>query len=222
MKKVLAMLLTVVCVLLFTACSDNSFDYYKYVSELRLGIYEGESENFKVCLSAEQREFPFAADGYVGEIKNALVIKTEFKNSSPDDASVSIDYDTQNVKGSLSYNPVSGKSTATLTVEKLPVGSSVNVEITSGEITEKVTLSSVVFDKTVDYLTAIKSIADYDKETVNRLFLSGSENAEIHVRLIHGDGKNYYYIGFVDTSGKTDAYLVDGESGSVLAKKSIS
>ncbi len=220
MKKFIVFILCVCSAFLLFGC-NGEFDYSSYVSELRKTIYEGESQTFLVSLYAEQREDPFIDDGYVGKIKNAVIVKVEFKEGSANDVKAVITYGNETLNASLSYNPVSGKSSAIITVENLPETAGVNVEITSGEICENVTLSSVVFDKTVDYKEAIKSAVNSDKGIIEKLFEEGNVTAEIHVRLICSDDKNYYYIGFVERSGKTHAYLIDGETANVLAKKTI-
>ena len=220
MKKLVVFILCVCSAFLMASC-NSEFNYSAYVSELRQTIYEGESQTFLVSLYAEQREDPFIDDGYVGEIKNVVIVKVEFKQGSANDVKALITYGNETHNASLTYNPVSGKSSAIIKVENLPETAGVNVEITSGEICENVTLSSVVFDKTVDYKEAIKSAVNNDKATLDKLFEEGNVTAEIHVRLIRSEDKNYYYIGFVEQSGKTHAYLIDGETANVLAKKTI-
>lgn len=220
MKKIFLIISFCFCLFLISSCKTG-VDYSAYVSELRLAVYEGKSENFKAVLNAEKKEYPFIADGYVGEMKNTLILKVEFLNGSPDDASAIISYGEISNSANLSYNPVSGKSTASVTVNELPSSATVTVELTSGEISEKLTLSSVVFDKTINYSDAISSVASSDKETVDALFSNETAKAEIHVRIISGNGKNFYYVGFVENGGKTTAYLVDGETAEVLAKKTV-
>ncbi len=220
MKKFICALIAILCLGIFCSC-QKPYDFSKHVSQLRLNVYEGESDNFKVTVSSEQRENPFIADGYVGQMQNVLIIKVEFKTSSPNDATAVINYEGQSLNATLSYNPVSGKSSAMIGVENLPKVANISVDVTSGEICEKLSLSSVIFDKTIDYLTAISAVQSSDKETVNRLFFDGEVLAEIHVRLISSNNKIYYYIGFVESDGKTSAYLVDGESATVLAKKNF-
>lgn len=200
-------------------CS-KSVDYTPYVSQLRLSVYQGSTQNFKVTAYAEKRETPFIPNGVVGELINVVIVKVEFLNGSPSDASLNLYYGEKTLTAPLTYNPVSEKCTATINVESLPSSPSVTVEITTGETTEKLTLSSVIFNNTISYQEAINSAVNADKELSNKLF-SGEVLAEINVRIIVGDGKNYYYVGLVEKGGNTTAYLVDGETGSVLAKRSF-
>ena len=220
-KKILAILAAVsLCFGVLISCKNN-LNLDGYISQLRLSVYEGENQNFKATIYAEKREVPFNADGIIGEIKNALIIKVEFLNGSPDDVNATISYGVEKYETALTYNPVSQKSSANIYVQNLPTLSSVNVEITSGDSSEKLTLSSVIFDNTITYTEALNSVVNANKEKMETLFSSSGGAAEIHVRIILGDGKNYYYVGVVEKGGKTTAYLIDGEAGSVLAKKEI-
>lgn len=220
--KLFAVVVTaIISIISITSC-NKELDLSSYVSQLRLAVYEGESQNFKAVAYTEKRETPFNADGVVAEIKNAVIIKISFLNGSPNDVTATLSYGVENYETSLTYNPVSEKSTATIYVQNLPTSPSVNLTVTSGDVTEKLTLSSVIFDNTVTYNEALKSVVNSDKERVDKLFNEGNVSAEIHVRLICADGKNYYYIGFVEKGGKTTAYLVDGESAKVIASKSLS
>ena len=220
-KKLLILFVTIISFAFTLVGCGETVNLDEYISQLRLSVYEGESQNFKVVCYAEKRETPFNADGVVGEIKNAVIIKVSFLNGAPNDANATLSYGSESYQTALNYNPVSEKSNATVYVENLPSLPSINIEITSGDICEKVTLSSVIFDNTVTYSEALKSVINSDKEKSNRLFGGGEESAEIHVRLIRTDGKNYYYVGIVEKGGKTSAYLVDGETATILAKKDI-
>ena len=215
---ILLALSTILFAFLF-GCSKN-VDYTPYVSQLRLSVYQGSSQNFKVTAYAEKRETPFIPNGTVSELINAVIVKVEFLNGSPSDANLKLFYGEKSITAPLTYNPVSEKSTATIKVENLPSSPSITVEITSGEILEKLTLSSVIFDKTISYQEAINQAINADKELSSKLF-KAEVSAEINVRIIVGDGKNYYYVGLIDKLGNTTAYLIDGETGSVLAKRSF-
>ena len=57
-----------------------------------------------------------------------------------------------------------------------------------------------------------------EKETIANMTQNGAFGGEFYVRLLRRD-KNYYYVGIIDTSGKTVSLLLDGESGEVLARR---
>ena len=50
------------------------------------------------------------------------------------------------------------------------------------------------------------------------VFFNGKTNYEIRIRLISSDGYICYYVGLLDKTKSVD-FLLDGETGEILAKK---
>ncbi|MBO5889014.1 MAG: hypothetical protein J6Q58_02615, partial [Clostridia bacterium] len=72
----------------------------------------------------------------------------------------------------------------------------------------------------LSYSEVLESVRKNDSQIVKELFNNTNVSTEIHIRIISDKNKNYYYVGLSEKSGKTHAYLVDGITGEVLAKKS--
>ena len=191
-----------------------------YVSERRTGCFTGSKDGYTVTVYTSERETPFITDGYVGEIKSHLIIRLEKQGEALDNASIFISYDDVLVDASFTFNPINGKYTIDEQVDRLPISKTLNVEITNGEERVEMVLDSKVLDGVIDVNKALKSVQNYDKEVINKMFKNAKPGVEIRVRLLCGDGRNYYYVGFAN-SKKTIAYLVDALTGEVLAKKDI-
>ena len=86
--------------------------------------------------------------------------------------------------------------------------------------TETITANSVLYDGVIAPEKALFYAVNYDSETFNSLIDKNFLNAELHVRLLY-DEKCYYYVGVCDTEGNVTAYLIDGEKGTVIAKKNL-
>ena len=76
---------------------------------------------------------------------------------------------------------------------------------------------SVINKKTLSHkeiLCTLKKAGDEDAD----VFFNGKTNYEIRIRLISSDGYICYYVGLLDKTKSVD-FLLDGETGEILAKK---
>lgn len=218
-KKVLAIIVILVVVMASISCKD-SVDLSIYVSELRSAIYEGKDNNVTLTVYAEEREDPFIIDGFVGELKKVLIVKLQSEGRSIDSASVLLSFDGVSCEGDFEYSPLNGKYCTEIFVEKLPSSPVINAVFKCGEESVNLELKTQVNNGNLSYSEVLDSVRKYDSNTVKELFDNTNVSTEIHIRLISDKNKNYYYVGFSEKSGKIYAYLVDGVSGEVLAKKS--
>ena len=216
-KKIICALLLVSALFINASCK-KSLDLTVYVSQLRLGVYQGVSENFDLTLYSESKEKPFAIDGFVGEMGNVLIVKLNGTKTLSDGVKITLKYDDYECSGEFKLNPVNSTYTAEIEVENLPNTPNVLAFIETEEVKEQVSLVSKVSASKLDYKSVLKFVQDSDSETVKKLFTS-NVSTEIHIRIIPEKGKNYYYVGFNNKDGSISAYLVDGESGEVLARR---
>ena len=98
-------------------------------------------------------------------------------------------------------------------------------KIKSGEVTVKEAVTACLdqIEKaestihayvTIDREGALKKAEDEDAD----VFFNGKTNYEIRIRLISSDGYICYYVGLLDKTKSVD-FLLDGETGEILAKK---
>ncbi|MBO5925967.1 MAG: hypothetical protein J6Q38_00190 [Clostridia bacterium] len=220
LKKSLVIFAVITASLVAFSCKSG-LDLSVYVSELRTGIYQGKSDGYDLIVYSEKRENPFKADGFVGDMKNLITVKLELEKGTLDGAEVKLQYDDYECEGDFEYSVLKGKYVSEIFVEKLPESPIIKaIVINSGEEVN-IELKSQVFSGTVSYKNVLSAIEKSDPKIVNELFNTSSVSSEIHVRIISDNSKNYYYVGFVTKEGNTFAYLVDGESCKVLAKKEI-
>lgn len=218
-KKILSIIVLLVVVTASISCKE-SIDLSIYVSELRSAIYEGEQENIKLTVYAEERENPFIIDGFVGEIKKVLIVKLQAEGRSIDSASVSLSFDGFNFDGDFEYSPLNGKYCTEIFVNELPSSPVINAVFKCGEESVNLELKTLVNNDNLSYKEVLDAVKKHDSQTVKELFGGTNVSTEIHIRILSDKNRNYYYVGFSEKSGKIYAYLVDGVSGEVLAKKS--
>ena len=67
-----------------------------------------------------------------------------------------------------------------------------------------------------------KQILEDLKNGESELFSSMTDKygftGEIYIRILYEDFP-YYYVGVIDRNGKTNAFLLNGETGKILAKR---
>ena len=218
MKKYFCLIVTLIMFTAVISCKAD-VDLSYYVSQLRENVYTCEIDNLKVTVYAEKREAPFVADSYVGKLKNQLIVKVDGEGATIDDGEILLSYDKTTASGDFTYSPIGGKYVCQIEVETLPKNGTINGVLKTGDKEFNFVLTSAVVNGSISAKDAINSVKKSDSKTVEKLFDSGKVEAEIHVRIMADGTRNYYYVGFV-TKSATYAYLVDGKTGEVLARKS--
>lgn len=221
MKKLSVVILIIfVSIFSFSSCSKE-IDLSCYVSQLRQDIYIGENDEYKLTVYQEKRENPFVADTFIGNLENHLIVKIESKTQSVDGVSASFCIDDKEYKGNFVFNPITNKFALDIVVEKFCSQKEIEINLYKDTETQTIQVKSMLFEKTKSYDEVLKSVSKHDKNLINRLFKGNKVIAEIHIRLLYDDDKNYYYVGFVESDKKTTCYLVDGQTLQVLATKNV-
>ena len=220
-KKISILIIVVLTFLSVGDCKEN-IDLSMYVSQNRKNIYKGESENYSVTVHSEERENPYVSDSFVGVLNNIVTIKIEGKNSKIDGEKVKFFIDKKEYNSSFNYNPINGKYTSEIIVDKLPNTASLNLTIYKDNSSEEnIEVLSKLKGDTLSSEKILQAVSNYDNQTISQLFRTERVVCEIHIRLLNDDDKNYFYVGFIEEGGKTTAYLVDGQTGKVLATKKV-
>lgn len=195
---------------LFAAGCTNDIDYFEYVSERRHAIYmyEGDGESIKIYCS--EKESPFLADGIKGNLSDLIEIYVTLDKNC-DEANISGDGITG---GEMSYMTV--KDCWYLSYGGTLEGDEVIVTIDADGEKESYTLIKVSASLTCEQ--ALDCVTEYDGAAFEKLTQNGIFNGEIFIRLLYDDGC-YYYVGICDGQGQIHAYLIDGESGRIIAER---
>lgn len=217
--KKLVGLFIVVVVLCFSISCKGKVDLAFFVSSFRQGVYEGSIDDYKITAYTELREEPFLLDGFVGEKVNVITIKLEKEQGSLDGAKVRLNYGENSCEGTFDYNPLNGKFICEIEVENLPTESNITAIIKSEEIEKSCQLTTKKLSSTITQKEVLNMIKKQEPEIIKNLFENNNVTTEIHVRLIAEENKNYYYVGLVQKDGKIKAFLLDGSTGEILAKR---
>lgn len=213
--KIFLTILSLSVLLLAVSCKKE-LSLSDSVSEYRSNLLLYECADFSVKAQDVEKEYPYVADGY----KNQMTHRTELFISAPaetercdvlfllggiehkGDAS----YD--NVKKQFYYSCAANLSNA----ESLPIRLSFDGE------EHEITLRSVKTEKLLGLDGLLSALFKQESELLKTLVRGREFAGELYVRLLYEDDL-YYYVGVVDRNGQMTAFLLDGETGAVLAKR---
>lgn len=197
------------------AC-HKEINYFDYVSELRRNVLLASDEEFSLRVYSVFKESPYSADGVPRETN----VRTELWLVAPSgekECSVSFEIDGKTHGGEMSYDQVKAEYYFACPLD-IAALSSLTCSITHGETERELTAQSVLGEKTLSPEAVLKNLVTAESE----LFASMTDKygfaGEIYLRLIYEDSP-YYYVGVIDRSGKTNAFLINATSGKILAKR---
>jgi len=197
----------------FTACRKN-VDYLSYLSENRSNVFVASGDNYSLKIYAVDKEYPYCADGFVGEVTSRIEVYFTVKNGG---LPCNITIKNEDINGEMSYDSVDGSYYFSSPAD-FSTYSSVNLAIVHGSDSFDISAPSVKTAETLSPTQIISKLCDASPDTFTALSADGDFAGEIYLRLIY-ESAPYYYVGVVGRDKKTTAFLLDAVSGEVLATK---
>lgn len=221
MKKMiclLACLLTAGALASLCGCSMQP-DLTDYVSEYRSHIYEGTQDSYTVFASFTRREYPYEADGNVGNMQDLFEIALTVSDNTKT-YGVSFSVGGKNYEADLSYNSVDMTHECSMTIPE-PTETSINFVI-SEEGTESsvsITATDQRGEGTLELAPLLQRVQSAEDEKFAALTDGRTFAGELYVRLLCENENRYFYIGLTDRSGSTYAMLADAVTGEIVATR---
>lgn len=189
-------------------------DYTRYISEKRTEVYLYEDDAVSVKIQCSEKEQPFAADGYVGAVSPLCEIFVTLPKN-PEELEVSV----EGHGGEMNYQAVDKRFYLSFSA---PAFNKDGVEVTLTYGGEQKTFNalSVKYAGVMSCEQAVNCVVEHDRALFEGLTKNNLFDGEIFVRLLFDEGC-YYYVGVCDKSCHITAFLIDGESGKILATKSM-
>ena len=215
-KLRLCLLFLLISPFLFLIGCKRTIDYTNYLSEQRKNVLIYSGENYHVCVYDVEKEYPFVADGYVA----TLTHRTELFISAPADTTrcnVKFTVGNHTHAGEASFDSVKREYYFSCN-EDVSDLSRLTVHLDFGESTYTIETVSVRTPQTISVKQAILSVVNESNELFTRMIEKNMFLGEIYVRLLYEDAP-YYYVGVVNRSGNITAFLLDGETGAILARR---
>ncbi len=213
--KRLLFLLLALPLLFFVGCKEQ-VNYFDYVSELRSNIFLAKTEEYSLKIFAVRKETPYVADGIPQS--GSSRIEVYFLPPEGDRiTNITLRIGKETVGGEMSYDNVKCEYYYSRTMDVSAL-SFIDCTIEYGEKKIELRANSVVTEHTLSPEIALQKL----QETQPELFASLTDEygfaGEIYLRLLFEDSP-YYYIGVIDRDGKVTAFLMNAESGKILAKR---
>ena len=217
--KSLKILLTAFVLLLvifpLTACKKK-INYHDYVSELRSNIFLAETDEFSLRIYSVEKESPYATDGVPQEIFS----RTEVYLVAPSgDKSCNLLFNVQGKEygGEMSFDNVKGEYYFYCTLDTSALSQLV-CSISYGETAMELTALSVRTEKTLSPAVVLNNLFEQETELFTAMTDKYGFAGEIYVRLLY-ESSTYYYVGVIDRKGNVTAFLINAETGIILAKR---
>lgn len=215
MKKIFLMVLSVFLVVsstFFISCKRKADPLLSKISELRLDVYSGQSENYTVK----------AGYGYKNNQKDYLLtIKLVGNYTDNVTYTVKFNYGEKEYVKDFTFHPVKCSLYAEFYINDFN-SKEFSVEICKENSSEQVLLKSELPEQTLTYAEVLRCIKEKQPDIINRYT---NENQEfignITMRVLVKNEHPYYYVGMSSEQKNLKALLVDGISGEILAIREV-
>ena len=211
-----ALLCLVLLSLLPLFACRNTIDYFDYVSELRSNIFLAEKGEFSLKIYAANKENPYAMDGLAQETAprfEAYLLAPEGNQT----VTLHFSLDGQTLGGEMSYDNVKSEYYYTCTLD-VSQQKELLCTLSYGEEKIDLTAKSVRTEKTLTPRAALNALKAENPAPFTDLTDEYGFSGEIYLRLLYEDAP-YYYIGIINREGKTHAFLMNAETGKILASR---
>ncbi len=217
-KKILFLALT--CLLfsafIFLSACTKRIEYFDYVSELRNNLFLAHTEDFSLKIYSVAKESPYAADG-VAQPTSPRLEAYLIAPSGDKTTNVRLSLDGEEVGGEMSYDHVKGEYFYGHSVDASHLRS-IDCTILFGEEEVSFTATSVLTENTLSPKAALETLYEERKQSFAALTDEYGFAGEIYLRLIYEDFP-YYYVGIIDREGNVQAFLLNAETGAILAHR---
>jgi hypothetical protein len=209
------LLIMLLSVFFFTSC-QKKIDYFDYVSELRSNIFIAKNDSFSLRIYAVVKESPYSTDGIPREKSSRMEahLLTPEANKA---VTITFQIAEQSYSGEMSYDNV---KTEYFYSQTLDVANEQDLSVKITSKTETVTLNakSVLSGSALSAKDAFSCLYKTEKTLFDELTDKYGFQGEIYIRLIYEDAP-YYYVGVINRSGCTNAFLLNAYTGKILAKR---
>lgn len=213
--RIFTFVLLAVTLLAFCGCK-RKIDLCNYVSEYRNNLFLYKGESFAVKAQNVEKEYPYVADGYKGEMTNRTEI---FISAPPNTQSCKVLFiaDGMEHRGDASYDSVKRQFYYSCAAD-LSEAESLPIRLSFDDAEVEVTLASVKSKTTLPLKELLTKLFSEEQDLLKTMSSGKEFLGELYVRILYEDAP-YFYVGVVDRSGNITAFLLDGKTGKILAKR---
>ena len=163
-----------------------------------------------------KKESPYSADGTPREI-NTLCQVYLTAPSNVETYQISFHVKDKEYGGEMSFDNVKTQYyfSCSIDVDHLPF---IEFTLSYKEQTVLLKAETIKTDDTITPKKALEFVRIGEPALFKKMTDKYGFTGEIHIRLLYEDAP-YYYVGIIGRDGKTTAFLLNGETGKILAKR---
>lgn len=217
-RTVQTALFLLIALLLLLACSacKKQIDYSPYVSELRNDIFLAKEDVFSLRIYAVTKENPYQPDGIPHEQNTRVEVYLTAPEGN-ETCKLSFVFDGRKFGGEMSYDNVKSEYFFSCSLDVF--GASIlPCHIEYGDKSLQLEAKSVRTETTLSAQSILQKLQAEENELFTSLTDKYGFAGEIYIRLIYED-LPYYYVGVIDRNGKVNAFLMNAQTGKILAKR---
>lgn len=216
-RLICAISITALCIFCFFLSScKKQIDYFKYVSELRNNIFIAQTEELSLRIFSVNKEHPYAADGIPKETSS----RAEFYLTTPSGdktCNITFNINNQSYGGEMSYDNVKAEYYYSCTLD-ISALSEIDCHIEYGDAISNLKALSVLNSNTLPPDNILNNLIHSEKTLFDSMTDKYGFSGEIYIRLIYEEAP-YYYVGVINREGSIHAFLINAQSGKILARR---
>ena len=213
--KSFLLLLSLLTFVVFSACKKE-VDYLPYVSEIRSNILLANDGAFALRVYAVNKENPYIPDGIPHETNTRVEIYLTAPEGK-EACKIFFTFDGQEYGGEMSYDNVKAEYffSCTLDVSKVKT---LPCRVEYGARQLELNALTIRKNDTLNTQGILKALQTAEPDIFTSLTDQYGFAGEIYIRLIYEENP-YYYIGIIDRNGNINAFLLNAQTGKLLAKR---
>lgn len=221
---VVILLAVVLAVVAFMNCKVDMTKLIKdNLSEIRSELYVGESSHYRAYIASGYREEPYKCDGIKNELVEFGVITLRAKQGNLNSASYHLTIGDKEYTGQFEYDPYG--SALVVDVEKFITGEGdITLTVTVNGDSEEVNMVNKSKDFKIKTDDVVNLIAKEYENKLSELVSLKTLQGEIYIKIATDNDftfdTTYYYVSICDRNGNCTNFLVDVNSGNIVATKS--
>ncbi len=202
--------------LLFLGACAKKTNYFDYVSECRSNIFLASNEEFSLKIYAVYKESPYLSDGIPRDCSQRFEAYL-VAPAGTEKTELSFEQEGKRVGGEMSYDHVKREYYYSCTAD-ISALSSLPFTVRYGEKEWSGNATSVRSEKTLAPKQVLNEVVTANPDLFQAMTDKYGFAGEIYLRLLY-EGATYYYVGVIDRNGRIHAFLLNAESGKILATK---
>lgn len=209
------------CGTLLVGCKKNvQDDVVNHMSDVRFGVFVGQTTGVCANLTCGLRENPYKYDGISARKTEFGILEVTLKDQQPQNLHFVLCVNGSTFSGALEENPYN--HTFMADIQKI-VDINASVTLTLENICENMTLEAASKTWQVQYNDAINLACQAMHDDLQKLYHNRKFCAECYLKIIMNpndiDSPFYWCFMFVGANGENGTVVIDPKTGQILTQK---